>query len=164
MDSLSLCGIERDASTIHRAKLPRSLPSPDRLNTRGQSQTTISRGQRSPWPPIPPAAKLASHSGRGNGNGNGNARLSLIARHFDQRLPLPELNTPFSSERLSVEPDDLEYNPIQRTPPPIDSDIIPKQSSNNKNKMSSQPAHSTLLIPGPIEFDDAVLQSMSHYA
>ncbi|OKL59251.1 hypothetical protein UA08_05516 [Talaromyces atroroseus] len=30
--------------------------------------------------------------------------------------------------------------------------------------MSSQPAHSTLLIPGPIEFDDAVLQSMSHYA
>ncbi|KAL4905745.1 hypothetical protein BDW74DRAFT_151939 [Aspergillus multicolor] len=30
--------------------------------------------------------------------------------------------------------------------------------------MSSQPAHPTLLIPGPIEFDDAVLQSMSHYA
>ncbi|KAI7788854.1 hypothetical protein LA080_008746 [Diaporthe eres] len=29
--------------------------------------------------------------------------------------------------------------------------------------MSSQPEHSTLLIPGPIEFDDAVLQSMSHY-
>ncbi|CAG8951559.1 hypothetical protein HYFRA_00007475 [Hymenoscyphus fraxineus] len=30
--------------------------------------------------------------------------------------------------------------------------------------MSSQPSHSTLLIPGPIEFDDAVLQSMSHYS
>ncbi|KAJ9203926.1 hypothetical protein DTO164E3_2280 [Paecilomyces variotii] len=30
--------------------------------------------------------------------------------------------------------------------------------------MSSQAPHSTLLIPGPIEFDDAVLQSMSHYA
>lgn len=29
--------------------------------------------------------------------------------------------------------------------------------------MSSQPSHPTLLIPGPIEFDDAVLQSMSHY-
>lgn len=29
--------------------------------------------------------------------------------------------------------------------------------------MSSQPNHPTLLIPGPIEFDDAVLQSMSHY-
>ncbi|KAL3425822.1 alanine--glyoxylate aminotransferase [Phlyctema vagabunda] len=30
--------------------------------------------------------------------------------------------------------------------------------------MSSQPSHPTLLIPGPIEFDDAVLQSMSHYS
>lgn len=28
----------------------------------------------------------------------------------------------------------------------------------------SQPNHPTLLIPGPIEFDDAVLQSMSHYS
>ncbi|KAE8147001.1 pyridoxal phosphate-dependent transferase [Aspergillus avenaceus] len=30
--------------------------------------------------------------------------------------------------------------------------------------MSSQTPHPTLLIPGPIEFDDAVLQSMAHYA
>ncbi|KAI9855959.1 MAG: hypothetical protein M1824_005764 [Vezdaea acicularis] len=30
--------------------------------------------------------------------------------------------------------------------------------------MSSQPPHPTLLIPGPIEFDDAVLHSMSHYS
>ncbi|KAF2004863.1 PLP-dependent transferase [Amniculicola lignicola CBS 123094] len=30
--------------------------------------------------------------------------------------------------------------------------------------MSSQPPHATLLIPGPIEFDDEVLQSMSHYS
>ncbi|KAL9029388.1 MAG: hypothetical protein Q9196_002359 [Gyalolechia fulgens] len=30
--------------------------------------------------------------------------------------------------------------------------------------MSSQPDHPTLLIPGPIEFDDEVLQSMSHYS
>lgn len=29
--------------------------------------------------------------------------------------------------------------------------------------MSNQPSHPALLIPGPIEFDDAVLQSMSHY-
>lgn len=36
-------------------------------------------------------------------------------------------------------------------------------SSHNAAKMSSQPDHPTLLIPGPIEFDDAVLQSMSHY-
>ncbi|TLS25559.1 hypothetical protein PpBr36_07119 [Pyricularia pennisetigena] len=37
-------------------------------------------------------------------------------------------------------------------------------NSNNHSNMSSQPEHPTLLIPGPIEFDDAVLQSMSHYS
>lgn len=36
-------------------------------------------------------------------------------------------------------------------------------SSTTSANMSSQPDHPTLLIPGPIEFDDAVLQSMSHY-
>lgn len=30
--------------------------------------------------------------------------------------------------------------------------------------MSNQPSHPALLIPGPIEFDDEVLQSMSHYS
>lgn len=30
-------------------------------------------------------------------------------------------------------------------------------------KMSSQPEHPAVLIPGPVEFDDAVLQSMGHY-
>ncbi|KEZ42766.1 Alanine-glyoxylate aminotransferase 1 [Scedosporium apiospermum] len=30
--------------------------------------------------------------------------------------------------------------------------------------MSTQPAHPALLIPGPIEFDDAVLQSMGHFS
>jgi len=29
--------------------------------------------------------------------------------------------------------------------------------------MSNQPQHPTLLIPGPIEYSDEVLQSMSHY-
>ncbi|KAI2631686.1 alanine--glyoxylate aminotransferase [Xylaria nigripes] len=37
-------------------------------------------------------------------------------------------------------------------------------SGSSISKMSSQPSHPTLLIPGPIEFDDAVLQSMSHYS
>lgn len=34
---------------------------------------------------------------------------------------------------------------------------------NQSRTMSSQPPHPTLLIPGPIEFDDAVLNAMSHY-
>ncbi|KAI1822349.1 alanine--glyoxylate aminotransferase [Xylaria intraflava] len=37
-------------------------------------------------------------------------------------------------------------------------------SGSPVSNMSSQPSHPTLLIPGPIEFDDAVLQSMSHYS
>ncbi|KAJ5946687.1 hypothetical protein N7454_003526, partial [Penicillium verhagenii] len=84
-------------------------------------------------------------------------RLSLIARHLDQRLPLPNLNTPFSTERSSLPPDDTEYKPLDRT-------IPDSPSSPSKPTMSSQAPHNTLLIPGPIEFDDAVLQSMSHYA
>ncbi|KAJ5226880.1 uncharacterized protein N7469_006886, partial [Penicillium citrinum] len=84
-------------------------------------------------------------------------RLSLISRHLDQRLPLPDLNTPFSTERDSLAPDDLEYKPIDRSIPPSP---LPEPQPN----MSIQAPHNTLLIPGPIEFDDAVLQSMSHYA
>lgn len=99
------------------------------------------------------AFTLASRS---SGRGSANARLSLISRHFDQRLPLPELHTPFSSERQSLEPDDVEYKPIDRP--------LPASLATQRNIMSSQAAHNTLLIPGPIEFDDAVLQSMSHYA
>lgn len=43
---------------------------------------------------------------------------------------------------------------------------IPSRNSLNRQStanMSPQAAHPALLIPGPIEFDDAVLQSMSHY-
>ncbi|EDN10359.1 conserved hypothetical protein [Histoplasma mississippiense (nom. inval.)] len=96
-----------------------------------------------------------------------NPRLSLISRHLDQRLPLPALNTPFSTERtVSVEPDDIEYKPLQRTPPPNLKNTAAPTSNHNepREKMSTQEHHSTLLIPGPIEFDDAVLHSMSHYA
>jgi len=64
-----------------------------------------------------------------------------------------------------VEVDDIEYNPIERpllTFPGTASSS--EKASKQKNiKMSSQAAHNTLLIPGPIEFDDGVLQSMSHY-
>lgn len=83
------------------------------------------------------------------------ARLSLISRHLEQR-PLLEINTPFSMERLSKEQDDIDYQPIERDPPK-------STSPEAKNKMSKQPEHPALLIPGPIEFDDAVLQSMSHF-
>lgn len=70
------------------------------------------------------------------------ARLSLISRHL---APVYPINAPYTVERL---------------PDTIETSLLPKAQSR---KMSSQPAHPTLLIPGPIEFDDAVLQSMSHF-
>lgn len=84
---------------------------------------------------------------------------------------MPALNTPFSTERIvSVEPDDLEYKPIVRDPPPFPQKQQQRNFSTsskdkqNTAKMSTQAPHSTLLIPGPIEVDDAVAQSMSHHA
>ena len=70
------------------------------------------------------------------------ARLSLISRHLAPDYPI---NTPYTVERL---------------PRTFDTSLLPNLQTR---KMSSQPEHATLLIPGPIEFDDAVLQSMSHY-
>ena len=87
-------------------------------------------------------------------------RLSLISRHLDQQLPLPDLNPPFSTERNSAEPDEFVYKPIDRSAYPS----IDDSSSQSSPTMSTQAPHPTLLIPGPIEFDDEVLQSMSHYA
>jgi alanine-glyoxylate transaminase/serine-glyoxylate transaminase/serine-pyruvate transaminase len=40
---------------------------------------------------------------------------------------------------------------------------LSQSGSRPLSTMSTQPEHPTLLIPGPIEFDDAVLNSMSHY-
>lgn len=67
-----------------------------------------------------------------------------------------ELNTPFSTERHSGKQEDIEHVPFSRLAP--DTKILA-----GSNKMSNQPEHPALLIPGPIEFDDDVLQSMSHY-
>ena len=85
---------------------------------------------------------------------NPRARLSLISRHLKQR-PYFELNTPFSSERLAGKQDDPEYTPLVRSSPTM--------ADEKGNSASSQPEHPALLIPGPVEFDDAVLEAMSHY-
>ncbi|KAL8674933.1 MAG: hypothetical protein Q9168_000636 [Polycauliona sp. 1 TL-2023] len=84
-------------------------------------------------------------------------RLSLISRHLQQRPPL-EINTPFSSERQASPEDDLPYTPLTRQP------VQTSGKEDKQNTMSNQAEHATLLIPGPIEFDDEVLQAMSHYS
>lgn len=80
----------------------------------------------------------------------------MIARHLDPR-PQLSINTPYTTERSA---------PIE-TPIPSQTRRYTSTSSQTsetkESKMSNQPNHPALLIPGPIEFDDAVLQSMSHY-
>jgi hypothetical protein len=74
------------------------------------------------------------------------AHLSLISRHLDK----PEFvqYTPFSRERAGV----IGHTSMSAGPISTQTDM-----------MSTQANHPTLLIPGPVEFDDEVLQSMAHY-
>ena len=80
----------------------------------------------------------------------------MISRHLDHR-PLLPINTPFSTEREASDGDDIPYTPFERPPP--------SQEADKKAKtMSHQAEHPALLIPGPIELDDEVLDSMGHFA
>jgi len=100
-------------------------------------------------------------------------RLSLISRHLNTTTNVP-LNTPFSIERNSSGNDDVEISSkkqqqqsrqfgTQTTPPPRKEEEAVQEKEQPIN-MSTQPAHPTVLIPGPIEYDDEVLKSMSHYS
>jgi alanine-glyoxylate transaminase/serine-glyoxylate transaminase/serine-pyruvate transaminase len=93
------------------------------------------------------------------------SRLNLFSRHLDPK-PFLELNTPFSTERsATLEVETGNIKPKANSAPPEPQTQIPERKSDRQLplNMSSQPEHPALLIPGPIEFDDAVLQSMSHY-
>ncbi|KAK3673760.1 hypothetical protein LTR78_006313 [Recurvomyces mirabilis] len=105
-------------------------------------------------------------------------RLSLISRHLNTNAHVP-LNTPFSIERDSSPNDDLDWTPIQKaTQNPLQQQqtrsfsetrevSLGEEGKRDKPaaiKMSNQAPHPALLIPGPIEFDDEVLQAMSHYS
>lgn len=81
-----------------------------------------------------------------------------------------ELNTPFSTERHASQAEDVEYIPFSPPPPPSPLPPPPPPPSSLVDpevaavaKMSGDQHHPTLLIPGPVEFDDEVLRSMSHY-
>jgi len=106
-------------------------------------------------------------------------RLSLISRHLNSDANVP-LRTPFSVERESRPNDDILWEPIERKTPEyqqkqsFSTQTVSLQEEGKRDKtivddiksakMSSQPSHPALLIPGPIEFDDDVLASMSHYS
>lgn len=94
-----------------------------------------------------------------------NSRLDLFSKHLNPKSL--EINTPFSTERTE-HLEDSHGNRIQRNrPQPLAKEQSQSQLVKSEPKvprnMSSQAPHPALLIPGPIEFDDAVLQSMSHH-
>lgn len=76
------------------------------------------------------------------------SRIALVAQHLS---PAPFITTAARSFSAS---------PVTSSTPSRSSS---QSGSRPLSTMSTQPEHPTLLIPGPIEFDDAVLNSMSHY-
>ena len=103
----------------------------------------------------PSTAEIGSKT-RVMSSSSAKSRLSLISRHLQPASSIP-LNTPYSAaERATQAP----AGPKQS----IDgSSFSTKTPATSQTPMSSQAPHATVLIPGPIEYDDAVLQSMSHY-
>lgn len=85
------------------------------------------------------------------------SRLNLISGHLSKK-PFLELNTPFSTERTAHLEDEDGKVLLRKT-----KELQVEPEAKAPAAMSSQPPHAALMIPGPIEFDDAVLQSMSHY-
>lgn len=81
-----------------------------------------------------------------------NQRLSSISRHLSSS-PSYEINTPFSTERQSVKEEDFD------APLPNQQ----QQQDKKPSMSSSQAPHPAVMIPGPIEYDDEVLKSMSHF-
>ena len=46
--------------------------------------------------------------------------------------------------------------------PENDTETVQEEDPQPPKRMSNEPPHPALLIPGPINVDDSVLQSMSH--
>jgi len=117
--------------------------------------TPPSEVRRRPRVTPPSQSLLLSTSNNSTNNyGTANSRLSLISRHF-QTTPQLDLNTPYTIERSSTPDTDLDQPPATK-----------KSIADTKNPsphMSSQPPHAAVLISGPIEYDDEVLQAMSHF-
>ncbi|UZP42730.1 hypothetical protein NXS19_010546 [Fusarium pseudograminearum] len=71
-----------------------------------------------------------------------------------------------SADRISLVSGHLSHqtSSYNAASPALSSATQARSLSTTTANMSSQPEHATLLIPGPIEFDDDVLKSMGHYS
>ncbi|KAF2117504.1 pyridoxal phosphate-dependent transferase [Lophiotrema nucula] len=111
------------------------------------------------------------------------SRLKLFSKHLNSpsptststflEKPFLELNTPFSTERSAHWEDEQGkiirkskfQEKIEEKTKEEATQTEQEQSERKQSaKMSKQAPHAALMIPGPIEFDDAVLESMSHYS
>lgn len=120
--------------------------------TRGSQRLLASAATIRQKPRMAPTSRTAS------------SRLNQISKHLDSSKPFLELNTPFSTERTSrVEDGQGNIRRKQPQEKKTEQQVKKAEPPQPPKKMSKQPPHPALLIPGPIEFDDAVLDSMSHY-
>lgn len=88
----------------------------------------------------------------------GMPRKTALLSSYNPSIPRPRtylsLSPPLSSSSLRSSIETLISTPRFRQAP---------AQRRHLAAMSTQASHPALLIPGPIEFDDAVLQSMSHF-
>ncbi|QRD02081.1 hypothetical protein JI435_050490 [Parastagonospora nodorum SN15] len=149
----------------HVSRGTRSIPRPShvsehRMWTRGQRLLLNSVNSRL-LPRMAPTSRT-----------NARSRIDQISKHLDSK-PFLELNTPFSTERSSrfedgsgnvKRPKPQPKPQEKKIEPPVVTKAEPEPEPPKKMSRSNQKPHPALLIPGPIEFDDAVLDSMSHYS
>jgi hypothetical protein len=113
------------------------------------------------WSDRRPAVQFTSDYG---------TKLALTSRQAFLRGSMPRINlSPSSpSQRLSLIGQHISAQSANPSSQLLASSSSRKSSflapDQKSIKMSSQPEHPALLIPGPIEFDDAVLQSMGHFS
>lgn len=123
------------------------------------------------WRGVACARPLATGAARGPRGAAGLADVAVAGLRQWTRTPrscappsVSRLQPPLGAARLFSPSSPAAVSPWPQQPPQAlaavhDSD----QAARTPPAMSPQADHPTLLIPGPIEFDDAVLQSMSHY-
>jgi hypothetical protein len=163
----SLFNRDCPARALYRSPRPTrsSRVSEHRMWTRGQKLLLTSVNSRL-LPRMAPTSRAAASS-----------RVNQIAGHLASKPSFLEINTPFSTERSSRFEDERgnikrpkpketkkpeqQAQPVQRVEPEPPRKANP-EPPKRMSKSNQQP-HPALLIPGPIEFDDAVLNSMSHH-
>ena len=150
----------REASSSSASSLPLKGPDVDRQQPRHATSSSLRPLNSSPTP-------------RHSSSVTANSRLSQISRHLSQ-TPAYDINTPYSTERQSIAEENFD-DPIHLNQPPTDSTTFlsgpeeelgqePQDTRRSSANMSSQAPHPSVMIPGPVEYDDDVLKAMGHFS